>query len=273
MPVDVLSRNNVQIRGRGWQPLVFAHGFGCDQNMWRYVAPAFEDEYRVVLFDHVGSGRSDPSAFDARRYSTLSSYAEDLVELCEGASLSDVVFVGHSVSCMIGLLASIQRPELFARMILIGPSPCYINHPPDYVGGFERNDVEDLLGMMEKNYVGWASFFAPTVMQNSDNPELASELEGSFCSTDPKTALQFARTTFFGDNRGDLEKVTVPTLIMQCAEDVIAPVTVGEYVHRSLRGSELRMLKATGHCPHLSHPQETLEVIREYLRVPLAAAQ
>ncbi len=272
MSVDVLSRNNVQMRGRGSQPLIFAHGFGCDQNMWRYVAPAFEDQYRVVLFDHVGSGRSDPSAYDAQRYSKLSSYAEDLVELCDALSLRDVVFVGHSVSCMIGLLASIQRPDLFARMILIGPSPCYVNHPPDYVGGFERSDVEDLLQMMEKNYVGWASFFAPAVMQNAENPELAAELEGSFCSTNPKTALQFARTTFFGDNRADLVKVTVPALIMQCAEDVIAPITVGEHVHRSLRGSEMRMLKATGHCPHLSHPGETLEVIREYLHAPALAA-
>ena len=272
MPSDVLSRNNVQVRGRGSQPVVFAHGFGCDQNMWRHVAPAFEDEYRVVLFDHVGSGRSDPSAYDAQRYSALNSYAADLVELCDAVKLRDVVFIGHSVSCMIGLLASIQRPELFARMVLIGPSPCYVNDPPDDIGGFERSDVEDLLQLMEKNYVGWASFFAPTVMQNAEKPELAEELEGSFCSTNPKTALQFARTTFFGDNRADLAKVTVPSVILQCAEDVIAPTAVGEYVHRNLPGSELRMLQATGHCPHLSHPRETLAVIREYLNSPVFAA-
>jgi sigma-B regulation protein RsbQ len=272
MASSVLSRNNVQVRGNGSQPIVFAHGFGCDQNMWRYVAPAFEDEYRVVLFDHVGSGRSNPAAYDAQRYSTLSSYAEDMVEICQALDLREIVFVGHSVSCMIGLLASIQRPELFARMVLIGPSPCYVNHPPDYIGGFERSDIEDLLQMMEKNYVGWASFFAPTVMQNADTPELAAELEGSFCSTNPKTALQFARTTFFGDNRADLAQATVPALILQCADDVIAPTTVGEYVQRHLRGSELRLLQATGHCPHLSHPQETLGAIRDYLQAPAAAA-
>ncbi len=265
MASDVLTRNNVRLSGRGTQPLIFAHGFGCDQNMWRYVVPAFENEYRIVLFDHVGSGRSDLRAFDPERYSRLEGYADDLVEICDALQLRDAVFVGHSVSCMVGLLASIQRPELFARLVLIGPSPCYVNDPPDYMGGFERSDIEDLLGMMEKNFIGWASFFAPTVMGNGDKPELSAELEGSFCSTDPKTALHFARTTFFGDNRTDLPKATVPALVLQCAEDVIAPLAVGEYVHRNLRGSELRMMKATGHCPHLSHPPETIAAIRDYL--------
>ncbi len=265
MKSAILARNNVQVIGKGTQPLMFAHGFGCDQNMWRLVAPAFQNDFRIVLFDHVGSGRSDLRAYDIERHGTLQGYADDLLEICEAWELRDIVFVGHSVSCMIGLLASIRRPELFSRLVLIGPSPCYINHPPDYVGGFERSDIEELLAMMEKNYIGWASFFAPAVMGNGDQPELSEELEGSFCSTDPGTALRFAKTTFYADNRADLPRGQIPSLIMQCAEDIIAPLEVGQYVHRHLRGSELVLMKATGHCPHLSHPAETIRVIRDYL--------
>lgn len=265
MNSSVLTRNNVQVLGQGAQPMMFAHGFGCDQNMWRLVTPAFENDFRVVLFDHVGSGRSELRAYDVERHGTLQGYADDLIEICEALEVRDVVLVGHSVSCMIGLLASIRRPELFSRLVLIGPSPCYINHPPHYAGGFEKSDIDELLGMMEKNYIGWASFFAPTVMGNLDQPELAEELEGSFCSTDPKTTLRFAKTTFYGDNRADLPRVRVPSLIMQCAQDIIAPLEVGRYVHRHLPNSELVLMKATGHCPHLSHPEETIRVIREYL--------
>lgn len=266
MTSDILVRNNVLVLGRGTQPLMFAHGFGCDQNMWRFVAPAFEDDYRLILFDHVGSGRSDPRAYDPHRHGNLLGYAEDVLEICHALDLRDVIFVGHSVSCMIGLLASIRRPDLFSQLVFIGPSPCYINHPPDYVGGFEHPDIEELLGMMEKNYIGWASFFAPVVMQNTEQPELAQELEGSFCSTDPKTALRFARTTFFADNRADLPRATVPSLIMQCAEDIIAPPEVGRYVHQHLPLSTLQFMEATGHCPHLSHPTETIAAIRKYLQ-------
>lgn len=265
MVSSVLARNNVQVSGRGTQPLMFAHGFGCDQNMWRLVAPVFEDDFRVILFDHIGSGRSDLRAYDVERHSSLEGYADDLIEICEALDLSEIVYVAHSVSCMIGLLASIRRPELFSRLVLIGPSPCYINHPPDYYGGFERADIEELLGMMEKNFIGWASFFAPTVMANLEQPELSQELEGSFCSTDPKTTLRFARATFFGDNRADLPRVSVPSLVMQCAEDMIAPLEVGNYVHRHVPHNELVLMKATGHCPHLSHPDETIRVIRDYL--------
>jgi sigma-B regulation protein RsbQ len=204
-------------------------------------------------------------AYDPERYSTLGGYAQDVLEICDALQLQNAVFVGHSVSCMIGLLASIRKPELFELLILIGPSPCYVNHPPDYVGGFKRSDIEELLGMMEANYIGWASFFAPTVMQNAEHPELAQELEGSFCSTDPKTALQFARTTFFADNRDDLPKASVPSLILQCTEDIIAPLEVGQYVHGHLPDSTLHLLNATGHCPHMSHPEETIRVMRQYL--------
>jgi sigma-B regulation protein RsbQ len=265
MPEDVLKRNNVKVSGRGERAMLFAHGFGCDQNMWRFVAPAFEDEYRVVLFDYVGAGKSDPRAYDPARYSTLDGYARDVLEVCGALRLEDVVFVGHSVSSVVGLLASIEEPHLFSRLVLVGPSPRYVNDPPDYVGGFERADIEGLLDLMEKNYIGWANFLAPVVAKNPERPELARELEESFCSTDPRVARRFAEATFLADNRADLGRVRVPSLIMQCSEDAIAPREVGEYMSRHLRRSTLRVLEATGHCPHMSHPEETVRVIKEYL--------
>jgi sigma-B regulation protein RsbQ len=262
---DILKRNNVKVSGRGARPMVFAHGFGCDQNMWRFVAPAFEEDYRVVLFDYVGSGKSDLSAYDPQRYSALDGYARDVLDVCVALRLRDVVFVGHSVSGVVGLLASIREPRLFSRAVLVGPSPCYINDPPDYRGGFERADIEGLLALMERNYIGWANFLAPVVAKNPERPELARELEESFCSTDPRVARRFAEATFLSDNRGDLRRVTVPSLIMQCSEDAIAPAEVGEYLARHLPHSTLRVLEATGHCPHMSHPEETTRVIKEYL--------
>ncbi|HEX8671238.1 MAG TPA: alpha/beta hydrolase [Longimicrobium sp.] len=264
--MDVLSRNNVKVFGRGTQPMVFAHGFGCDQNMWRYVTPAFEDEYRIVLFDYVGSGQSDLAAYDPNRYSTLEGYAKDVLEVCEALDLRDVVLVGHSVSSMVAVLAANQEPDRFAKLVLIGPSPRYVNEAPDYVGGFERADIEGLLEMMDRNYIGWASFLAPNIMKNADRPELGEELTASFCSTDPKIARRFAEATFFADNRDDLRRVRVPALVMQCTDDMIAPPQVGEYVHQSMPGSTLRVMKATGHCPHMSHPEETVELIRDYLQ-------
>ncbi|HEX7153777.1 MAG TPA: alpha/beta hydrolase [Thermoanaerobaculia bacterium] len=264
MKNDILIRNNVQIGGRGTQPMLLAHGFGCDQNMWRFIAPAFADDYRLVLFDYVGSGKSDVTAWDPERYSTLDGYAQDVVEICRALDLHDVVFVGHSVSSMVGVLAAKQEPSRFAKLIMIGPSPRYLNDG-DYVGGFEREDIEGLLALMDKNFIGWASYLAPVVMKNPERPELGAELEESFCSTDPKIQRRFAETTFFADNRHDLAGVTVPSLIMQCSEDAIAPVEVGNYLHRTLPVSTLRMLKATGHCPHVSHPDETIAVMKAYL--------
>ena len=264
MREDVLSRNNVVVSGRGSRPMLFAHGFGCDQNMWRYVAPAFENDHKVVLFDYVGSGKSDLRAYDPQRYSSLNGYADDVLEICEALDLREVVFVGHSVSCIIGVLAALREPDRFAHLVLIGPSPCYINDP-SYTGGFERADLEGLIELMDKNFIGWASFLAPVVMKNDDRPELTRELETSFCSTDPNMARRFAEVTFFSDNRDDLSKVRVPALVMQCSEDAIAPRAVGEYVHERLAGSTLRLMRATGHCPHMSHPDETIEVIRDYL--------
>jgi sigma-B regulation protein RsbQ len=262
---DVLVRNNVKISGKeGGQPMLFAHGFGCDQKMWRYVTPAFERDYRIVLFDYVGSGKSDSSAFDFARYSSLDGYAQDVLEICAALDLRDVIFVGHSVSSMVGVLAANRDPGRFRRLVMIGPSPRYINDE-GYVGGFNRPDIEGLLDLMDKNYIGWANFLAPVVMKNDERPELTEELHESFCSTDPKITRRFAETTFFADNRADLPAVSVPSLIMQCSDDAIAPLEVGNYLHETLPHSTFRLLKATGHCPHISHPQETIEAIKTYL--------
>ena len=261
---DVLRRNNVKVLGSGTQPMLFAHGFGCDQNMWRYLVPAFEREYRIVLFDYVGAGKSDLSAYDEQRYSTLDGYAQDVLEICAALDLRDVIFVGHSVSSMIGVLAAKREPERFARLIMVGPSPRYLNDA-DYVGGFAREDLEGLLELMDKNYIGWANFLAPVIMKNDDRPQLTKELNESFCSTDPKIARRFAQATFFADNRHDIPDVTVPSLIMQCSEDAIAPIEVGNYLYRTMPKSTLKVLKATGHCPHISHPDETIAAMKEYL--------
>lgn len=264
---NILQRNNVKILGQGTQPLLFAHGFGCDQNMWRFIAPAFEKDYQIILFDYVGSGKSDLNAYSVERYNNLQGYVQDILEICAALSLKDMIFVGHSVSSMIGLLASIKNPELFKKMILVCPSPCYINDSSDnYIGGFERSDIEDLLELMEKNYIGWASFLAPIVMQNQDHPELIQELEASFCSTNSVIANCFARATFYSDNRRDLLQVRTPSLILQCTDDAIAPVDVGYYLQHHLYESVLKLMTATGHCPHMSHPQETISLIKEYLK-------
>lgn len=261
---QVGSRNNVRISGRGTQPLMLAHGFGCDQAMWRYIVPAFEHDFQVVLFDYVGCGKSDWSAYSTERYRTLEGYAQDVLDILEAFEFRDVVFVGHSVSAVVGLLASLRAPERFARQILVGPSPCYVNDG-DYVGGFERADIEGLLELMEKNYLGWASFLAPVVMKNPDQPALAQELQDSFCATDPRVTREFAQATFLSDYRSDMARVSVPSLILQCAEDAIAPESVGNYLHGELRGSTLKLMSATGHCPHMSHPDETIALMKEYL--------
>ncbi len=265
MSKNPIKRNNVNISGKGKQPLMFAHGFGCDQNMWRFVAPAFEENYQIILFDYVGAGKSDLEAYDANRYSDLSGYAKDVIEICEALDLEDVIFVGHSVSSMIGSLASISRPEFFSHLIQVVPSPCYLNDPPEYQGGFEREELVGLLDMMDKNYIGWASFLAPVVMSNPDQPGLNKELEESFCSTDPQIARRFAEATFYADNRDDLSNIQTPSLLIQVADDAIAPVSVGQFMHRQIPNSKLHLMDASGHCPHMSHPQETIKIIKEYL--------
>jgi sigma-B regulation protein RsbQ len=272
MSIDVLARNNVKVSGRGTQPMLFAHGFGCDQNMWRFVAPAFEDDYRVVTFDYVGSGRSDLGAYDATRYASLDGYAQDVLDVVHALDLHDVIFVGHSVSSMVGVLAANREPERFAQLVMLGPSARYVNDAPDYVGGFERADLEGLIDMMDRNFIGWANFLAPVIMKNPDRPELVTELEESFCSTDPVIARRFAEATFFADNRADVVEVRVPSLIVQAADDAIAPQSVGEYLRDVMPESTYRLLDVTGHCPHMSHPEETIAAMREYLgAVPHAA--
>jgi sigma-B regulation protein RsbQ len=263
--MDVLKRNNVKLSGpETGQPMVFAHGFGCDQNMWRFVTPAFEDEYRIVLFDHVGAGGSDHSAYNRGKYDSLKGYATDVLEICRELRLERVIFVGHSVSAMIGVLAALQEPDRFESLVLVGPSPRYIDDE-GYTGGFSREDIEGLLESLDSNYLGWSSAMAPVIMGNPERPELGSELTNSFCRTNPEIARHFARVTFLSDNRADLPKLRLRALVLQCSEDAIAPRSVGEYVHRQIPDSELVLMKATGHCPNLSAPEETIAAIKAFL--------
>ena len=263
--MGVVERNNVVVSGAvQGQPMLFAHGFGCDQNMWRFVAPAFEDEYRVFLFDHVGAGQSDSAAYDREKYSSLDGYATDVLEICRELELRDVIFVGHSVSAMIGVLAAAREPARFDRLVLVGPSPRYLDDD-GYVGGFTREDIDGLLESLDSNYLGWSQAMAPVIMGNADRPELGEELTSSFCRADPAIAKHFARVTFLSDNRADLAQIEIPTLVLQCRDDVIAPVEVGAFVQRELPRAELVLLDATGHCPNLSAPDETTAAIKAFL--------
>jgi len=263
---DLLQRHAVRQSGpTDGQPMLFAHGFGCDQTLWRFVAPAFEEAFRVITFDYVGAGRSDRQAYDRERYSKLDGYAGDILEICRALELEDVVLVGHSVSATIAMLAAIAEPRRFSDLILVTPSPRYIDDLPDYRGGFSQRDIDGLLEMMDVNATGWAAYLAPVVMGNPDRPDLTSELESTFCSIDPVMARQFAEVTFRADNRLDLAKVSTPSLIIQVSNDAVAPREVGEFVHRHLAGSHLVTIEGTGHCPHVTHPRETVAVMREYL--------
>jgi sigma-B regulation protein RsbQ len=262
--MSIFHRNNIQIQGTGEKTMVLAHGFGCDQNMWRFVVSAFVHDYRVVLFDHVGAGKSDIAQYRPDKYNTLDGYAGDVLEIIDAVGGGPVIFVGHSVSAMIGVLAAKRQPAAFDRLILIGPSPCYIDDS-DYVGGFSRADIEALLETLNSNYLGWSSATAPVIMGNPERPELAGELTESFCRTNPEIAGHFARVTFLSDNRRDLAQVSVPALILQCSEDVIAPDCVGQFVRDHMPGSVLVHLSASGHCPHMSAPEETIAAIRRYL--------
>src|ERR1700722_14019168 len=262
--VRVGGRNNILITGRDGSPSVMlANGFGCDQNMWRLVAPGLAEDFRVVLFDHVGSGQSDMSYWDPQRYQTLDSYTDDILRICHELDLRQLTFVGHSVSAMMGVLAAVREPDLFAKLILVGPSPRYLDDG-GYRGGFSEGDIGELLDSLDSNYLGWSAAMAPVIMGNPDRPELGEELTNSFCRTDPQAARAFARTTFLSDNRSDLARVTTPTLILQCSSDVIAPPEVGAYVHAHIPASTLVTLPATGHCPHLSAPGATLAAIRSF---------
>ncbi|MCW7536690.1 alpha/beta hydrolase [Aquabacterium sp. A7-Y] len=263
--MSVQQRNNVRVSGSGPATVVMAHGFGCDQNMWRFIAPGLEKRFRTILFDLVGSGQSDLSAYCRTKYGSLEGYADDVLEIVDEFGAGPIIFVGHSVSAMIGLLADLKAPGRFMAQIMVGPSPCYIN-VDDYVGGFTRADIESLLETLESNYLGWSSNMAPAIMGAPHKPELGEELTNSFCRTDPEIAKHFARVTFMSDNRADLPKLLTPTLILQCSDDLIAPLCVGEYMHRMIPNSTLKIIENVGHCPHLSEPSASSEAMNDFLR-------
>jgi sigma-B regulation protein RsbQ len=262
--MDIRIRNNVQVIGDGPTTLMFAHGFGCDQSMWRYMTPAFLDSHRIILFDSVGSGASDLAAYDRQKYGSLHGYASDVLEILDAYASGPVVFVGHSVAAMVGMLAAIEAPALFSALVMMGPSPSYINDG-DYTGGFTRSDIEELLATMEDNYLGWSSTMAPAIMGAPDQPELGEELTSSFCRNDPDIAAHFARVTFLSDHRADVPKCTTPTLILQCSDDMVAPLAVGDYLHAHLPRSVLTVIDNVGHCPHMSSPSASAEAMRHFL--------
>lgn len=259
------QKHNVKVFGNGEKPMLFAHGYGCDQKMWRYITPAFQGEYKIVLFDHIGFGGSDVSTYSISKYHSLQAYADDVLEICEELDLQDVIYVGHSVSAMIGVLASNKQPERFSKLVLIGPSPCYIDDD-NYTGGFSEESINGLIKSLESDYLTWANNIAPVIMGNPDKPELGQELASSFCSSDIEVAKDFARITFLSDNRSDLPRVTTDTLILQCSEDVIAPEAVGKYVHQHIAGSKFEQMQAVGHCPNLSAPEETIAKIKDFIK-------
>lgn len=263
-PSGIQLRNNVQVRGKGAATMVFVHGFGCDQNMWRLVAPAFEERFRIVLIDLVGNGATDLSAYNRQKYGSLQGHADDVLEVIEEFAIGPVIFVGHSVGTIIGVLAGLKAPEKFSAQVMIGPSPCYINDG-DYIGGFTKQDIESLLETLEGNYFGWSSHMAPVIMGSPEQPGLAVELTNSFCRTDPEISKHFARVTFLSDHRAELALLDVPVLILQCSDDLIAPLSVGEYIHRTLPRSTLNLIDNVGHCPHLSQPAATISAIEEFL--------
>lgn len=262
---DIIKRNNVTILGSGQKTLLLAHGFGCDQNMWRFMLPALTPYYKVVLFDYVGSGKSDISHYDQARYSSLEGHAQDILDICEALDLQDVIFVGHSVSSMTGLIASIQKPNVFHKLIMICPSPCFLNFKPEYIGGFEKVDLEELIDLMDKNYIGWANYLAPLVIGSNNTEKLVGELSGSFCSTDPVIAKTFAKATFFSDYRHILKDARHPVKIFQSSHDALASTDVGNYIAKQLPKAELQIIEAEGHCLHMTHPDIINQGLRDYI--------
>lgn len=261
---NILQRNNVTVTGNGEEIMLFAHGFGCDQNAWRKITGAFANDYKLVLFDFIGAGKSDIAAYNKVKYSNLDGYVEDILDICHELKIKDAIFVGHSVSCMIGALASIKEPDLFKKLIFIGPSPCYLNCE-DYNGGFDAEDFDNIFEVMEEDYIKWSNNMAPKIMGDKQKPELKEELTGLFCSYDPQIAKDFARVTFLSDNRKDLPNISVESLTLQCSDDIIAPLEVGQYIHDHTPKNIMVKLNATGHCPHMSAPEETIEAIQTFL--------
>lgn len=262
--MNITKRNNIVVKGNGLRVMMFVHGFGCDQHMWRFITPAFEEQYKIILFDHVGAGGSDLSAFEPAKYETLEGYAGDILEIATELQLKDIIFIGHSVAAMMGIIAAEKCPGLFKSLILVAPSPCYINNG-DYIGGFTKLQIEELLESLDQNHLGWSIKMAPVVMGNAHNKELVEELANSFCRTNPEIAKHFARTTFMSDNRALLCLINIPCLILQCTDDVIAPQEVGKYMNGQIKGSTFVQMEATGHCPNLSAPRETIDAIKKFL--------
>lgn len=264
MKKSTLKRNNVMQFGKGQQPMMFAHGYGCDQKMWRFITPAFENDYKIILFDHTGSGNSDESAYSFEKYDSLKGYAQDVIEICDELKINKVIFVGHSVSSMIGVLASIQRPDLFEKLVLIGPSPCYINDE-SYFGGFSKEDINDMVDTLESNYLGWSSYITPVIAGHPEKPEHSNELQNSFCRMNPEIAKHFAKVTFLSDNREDLTRVSVPVQIIQSNPDVISQSEVGKFVHQQIPNSIFTQIEVAGHIPHLTNPSATIEAIKKFV--------
>lgn len=264
MKNEVIFRNSVKRFGNGKKTIMFAHGYGCDQNMWRFITPSFQNNYDCIIFDHVGSGNSDEKAYDFNKYDSLSAYANDIISICDELGLRDIIFVGHSVGSMMGALAAAERPDLFDRLIMIGPSPRYINDE-DYYGGLSQNDINELMDTLDSNFLGWSSYITPVIIGNPDKVEFSTELDNSFCRMNPEIAKHFAKVTFLSDNREDLPRVLTPTLIIQCHPDVIAPIEVGKYVHEHIPNSSYTQIAASGHCPHLTAPELTIKALKSYL--------
>jgi sigma-B regulation protein RsbQ len=262
--IHCIQKHNIHTSGSGKRTLMFAHGYGCDQNMWRFVAPHFNSENQVILFDHVGSGQSDHNAYDFETYNTLHAYADDVLEICRELALQDIIFVGHSVSAMVGILAANKNPNLFSKLILVAPSPCFINEG-DYVGGFTKEDILELITTLESNYLGWSSFITPVIIGDAEKAEFADELNQSFCAMNPAIAKHFAKVTFLSDHRQDLKESTTEALILQCTPDTLAPVAVGEFLKKELLNSTLQVIHTPGHCPHLTAPDLVIEAIQNYM--------
>lgn len=269
MHEDILSRNHVHVSGKGERNIVLAHGFGCDQNMWRFLVPDLEKRFRVVVFDYVGSGNSSVLAYDKNRYQDLEGYAQDVIEICDTLDLKEVIFVGHSVSSIIGTIASVQRPDLFSKLVMVCPSPCFLNLGEDYSGGFNKEDLEELINLMDKNFIGWANYLAPLVMGQSHSEELINELSGSFCSTDPQYAKPFAKATFFSDHRSILSDAPHPCLIIQSTHDSLAAVEIGEYMAEEIPNSKFDLIEGIGHCLHMTEPKKVLDSIHTFLKISL----
>lgn len=264
-PIDAVKRNNVNVIGQGKKTVMLAHGFGCDQKMWRFLTPLLEDDYRIVLFDYVGSGQAEHQLYDKKRYSTLAGYAQDLIEIGQELELTNCLFIGHSVSSSIGMLASLNAPNLFSHLVMVCPSPCFLNLPPDYMGGFDKSDLEELIDLMDKNYMGWANYLAPLVMGQNNNLDMVAELENSFCSTDPMYAKPFAKATFFADDRDKLELVQLPTLILQSSDDNLASPTIGEYMRDKIPNAQLEVIDSHGHCLHMTEPTRVNTLTRQFV--------